>query len=124
MKSSKPCNQEPPDSDLGAVQPLDEASRASGQVPPVQSGSQYGGYGQSEAAFGRDAGSSSEEGGQGSSEESTPANSSAHAPSPGGIDDGRRASPETSPTGRKKAGDRGRPDGTPGDTTGPRPSQR
>ena len=107
MKSSKPCNQELPVSDLGAAQPPDEASRASRQMPPVQSGSQYGGYGQSEAAFGRDTGSSSEEGGQGSSEETTPADSSTDAPRPGGIDDGRRASPETSSTGREKADDRG-----------------
>ena len=33
---------------------------------PDQSGAQYGGYGHSDSPFGRDAGSSSEEGGQGS----------------------------------------------------------
>ena len=124
MKSSKPCNEEPPVGDLSAAQPPGEASRASRQMPPVQSGSQYGGYGQSEAAFGRDTGSSSEEGGQGSSKETTPADSSAHAPSPGGIDAGRRASPETSATCREKASDRGQPGGPRDGTMSPKPSQR
>ena len=47
----------------------DAASKSSPQVPPIQSGSQYGGYGQSTLVFGRESGSSSEEGGQGESEE-------------------------------------------------------
>lgn len=47
---------------------LDDASESSPQVPPIQSGSQYGGYGQSTLVFGRESGSSSEEGGQGESE--------------------------------------------------------
>lgn len=46
----------------------DDASESSQKVPPIQSGAQYGGYGQSAVVFGRESGSSSEEGGQGESE--------------------------------------------------------
>ena len=103
MKSSKPANQGQPLGELNAAQPpVDknglqppvDASSVSRPVPPVQSGSQYGGYGQSDVAFGRDSGSSSDEGGQGSSQDVTLAEPPVHPPGPGGVDDGSKEHPK------------------------------
>ena len=73
MKSSNPGSQERPAGDLSARRPLaaklgmpstGDAPSTIRQAPPVQSGTQYGGNGQGDAAVGRDSGRSSDEGGQ------------------------------------------------------------
>lgn len=57
----------------GSVKPPDKPSPGKGlqdrpQDHPDQAGAEYGGYGHAENSFGRNAGSSSEEGGQGGAE--------------------------------------------------------
>lgn len=57
------------DSTNPAGKPLDEKRLPETLQPqPDQTGAEFGGYGQADHAFGRDAGSSSEEGGQGGSD--------------------------------------------------------
>ena len=133
MKSSKPGNREKPVGESSAGQPpVDrygmpspgDASSASPQVPPVQSGSQYGGYGQNDVAFGRDSGSSSDEGGQGSSQDVNPAEPPVHAPGSGGVENGRRKRPEADAAGKERLSGRGRSGGQADGPTGLKSNQR
>ena len=115
MKSSKPNNQKQPVGESNAGHPpadkdgmpADNGVSVGGrQVPPVQSGSQYGGYGQSEIVFGRNSGSSSDEGGQGKSQDQdvNPAGQS----EPDGADDGRQDRLKADSTDNDQASQMGR----------------
>ena len=83
MNPSKPNDPTPPAPGCTAASENTllpaKASKKTPQLHPDQTGAQYGGYGHADNSFGRDAGSSSEEGGQGGEE---PAADSRSAPKP------------------------------------------
>ena len=129
MNSSKPDNSEQPAGEPGTGKPpiakdglpsAGNVSITSRQAPPVQSGSQYGGYGQGGAVFGRDSGSSSDEGGQGASQDLHPADASVHPTKPRGAGDSRDAPADPDSAGREQFSVRERSGGA----KGPEPSQR
>lgn len=97
MNPSKPNDLTPPALDRTATSenaslPVKE-SKEKPQIHPDQTGAEYGGYGHADNSFGRDAGSSSEEGGQGGDE---PGSDSLSAPKP--IKDGSNDSLQTAPS--------------------------
>lgn len=72
--------------------PEGKALQESPGAHPDQSGAEYGGYGHSDSPFGRNPGSSSEEGGQGAAEEAGRAAQPQDSKAAGAKDEGRSGS--------------------------------